>query len=214
MQETTVGLVVATQGPPTLPCISVPQVGSQGHFSYPQGCVRSRRCWFYTLPVSRNTPRHRLGWDLGKYSVILSCSWSGLPDDAWSPGLGFQPGLQHPKTVTPLVTRRKGNPGVRGAMALPRSLAERGPRSHRFIRCALILVAGLVWSGDVKSMGFVSNPIRFRWHKLVISLKPLHPATQGTPGIIHSCTKPVVIWWSEHLWMRRAFQGGAFNATF
>lgn len=78
-----------------------------------------------------------------------------------------------------LPARMKENPGMRGAMSLHCSLAERGLRSHCFIRCALMLVAGLVWSGDVKSMGFVSNPIHFHWHKLVISLKPLHPVTQS-----------------------------------
>lgn len=123
--------------------------------------------------------------------------------------------------VWQLQTRMKESLSVQGVTSLPHSPAKRGPRSHSFICCALILVAGLVWSGDVKSMGFVSNPIHFHWHKLVISVKPLHPVTRGSSEIIHSCSwshaKPPVIWWSKHPPTRRAAQvllKGLFKLAF
>lgn len=95
-----------------------------------------------------------------------------------------------------LLARMKESPGVRRAMALPHSPAKRGLRSPGFICRALILVAGLVWSGDVKSMGFVSNPILFHWRKLVINVKPPHPMTQSSPEIIHSCSGTMQNRWS------------------
>lgn len=139
-----------------------------------------------------------------------------------APSLGVQPGTTLKLLfLWQLPTRMKESPDIRGVTALPRPPAKRGPRSHCFICCALILVAGLMWSGDVKSMGFVSNPVHFHWQKLVISVKPLHPVTHGSSGIIHSCScnnaKPPVSWWSKCPLMRRAVQvllKGLFRGAF